>query len=403
MSKTDRMKYTDIKKRVFDVIQIGYSQNVISVAFDIFITGVILLNLFIVFFETFDASVPYADIIDRVELVTLIIFAIEYALRLWTAEYLYPNEHGKVRAVIHFIFSIYGLIDLITFLPGLLSMYFAVNFPLGIVAFRMLRVVRIFRLFRINRYYDAFNVINDVLREKKKQILSAVMIIFMLLMASSLIMYNLEHNAQPDSFRNAFSGMWWAVSTLLTVGYGDIYPITAAGRLVGIVLAFLGVGIVAVPTGIISAGFVEQYTKVKNIAATEDEYPIHFITIPIDEDNAWVGKRVADLGLTTGMLLVAIIRGNRTIVPKGTNPIQVNDRLVIAARAFERDSEIRLKEIYIREDSKWVNKTIKDFGISEDLMVVMIIRKDRSIIPNGNIGIHCNDKLLVVTKHVNLM
>ena len=77
-------------------------------------------------------------------------------------------------------------------------------------------------------------------------------------------MYGLEHEAQPDVFENAFSGFWWSVSTLLTVGYGDIYPITMPGKVFGIVITFLGVGMVAIPTGILSAGFVEQYTILKN-------------------------------------------------------------------------------------------------------------------------------------------
>ena len=90
--------------------------------------------------------------------------------------------------------------------------------------------------------------------------------IVMLMIASSLCMYSIEHNAQPEAFKNAFSGIWWSVSTLLTVGYGDIYPITTLGKFMAIVIAFLGVGMVAIPTGIISAGFVEHYSRIKQLA-----------------------------------------------------------------------------------------------------------------------------------------
>lgn len=98
-------------------------------------------------------------------------------------------------------------------------------------AFRMFRVMRFFRLFRINAYYDSFSVIAEVIDNKRQQLLSSVFIILVLMVASSLCTYSLEHEAQPDVFVNAFSGIWWSVSTLLTIGYGDIYPVTEVGKL----------------------------------------------------------------------------------------------------------------------------------------------------------------------------
>ena len=145
-----------------------------------------------------------------------------------------------------------GVVDILTIVP--------VFFLSGFVIFRMLRVARIFHLFRLNARYDSFNVITTVLYEKRNQIISSVFIVVILMLASSLCMYSVEHDAQPV-FRNAFSGVWWSMSTLLTVGYGDIYPITTLGRLMAICIAYLGVGVVAIPTGIISAGFVEQYQR----------------------------------------------------------------------------------------------------------------------------------------------
>ena len=178
---------------------------------------------------------------------------IEYILRVWTADYLYPDEKIKWKARTRFIISAYGLIDLFSIIPYFLPFIF----PAGAVAFRIFRVIRIFRLFRINAQYDAFNVITNVLKEKKNQLISSVCMIFILMLASSLCMYSLEHEAQPDQFKNAFSGLWWAVATLTTVGYGDIYPITPIGRFLGAIIAILGIGMVAVPTSILSAGFME--------------------------------------------------------------------------------------------------------------------------------------------------
>ena len=160
------------------------------------------------------------------------IFCVEY-IRIWTADFLYPTcTRGK--AIGKFLISYDGVVDLLTIIP--------VFFLSGFVAFRMLRVIRIFHLFRINSKYDSFNVIKMVLLRKSRQIISSMFIIFILMMASSLCMYSTEHAAQPGVFSNAFSGIWWAVSTVLTVGYeGDIYPITLLGkRIRPMVIAFDG-------------------------------------------------------------------------------------------------------------------------------------------------------------------
>ncbi len=324
---------TDTRKRIYRIITIGYTGDVPSRTFDVVIAAAILLNLFIIFFETFDASAAYIGILNVTELITVVIFTIEYILRLVTADYEKPGRSSFAASVVAFIFSLYGIIDLLSFLPYWLSFVFpATAIPVGVVAFRMLRVVRIMRLFRINRYYDAFNVITDVIKDKKNQIMSAVFIILMMVIASSIIMYSLEHDAQPDQFKNAFSGIWWAVSTLLTVGYGDIYPITSAGRFVGIILAFCGVGIVAIPTGIISAGFVQQYTRVKEMDKDGDGHADGDLMLYIHKDHGWIGKRMDELDLIEGTKVVALVRDGHTLPPKPDTIVIDGDSVVIGIK-----------------------------------------------------------------------
>ena len=280
------------KRRVFEIIQIGNKTDPASVCFDLFIVLSIFTNLFVTFYSTYESAAVYEDILGTVELVTIVIFTVEYILRLWTAGYLYPDKPVAV-AILQFVFSFYGLVDLLTFLPY----YLPVFFPAGAVAFRMLRVFRIFRLFRINSQYDAFNVIVDVLRDKKNQLVSSVCIIIIFLLASSMCMYSVEHEAQPEVFENAFSGIWWATSALLTVGYGDMYPVTTLGKFFAIIITFLGVGIVAIPTGIISAGFVERYARINNSmvvkAASESVIGV------LDEKHPWIGREYGDIELAT--------------------------------------------------------------------------------------------------------
>jgi voltage-gated potassium channel len=311
----------DRKKRIFDIIQIGQREDVVSRAFDIFIVAAIIANIAVLFLETFEQMDPYYELLHGIEAVTVAIFCVEYLLRIWTAEYLYPKL-SKKKAVLHFLVSFDGLVDLFTILP-----FFFLS---GFVALRMLRVVRIFHLFRLNASYDSFNVITSVLYEKKNQIISSVFIIFVLMLASSLCMYSAEYEAQPDVFNNAFSGMWWSISTILTVGYGDIYPITTLGRIMAIVISLLGVGVVAIPTGIISAGFVEQYTRMQK--DKESEQPVRMKdSMIVKEAGKAVGQTVEEIERSYDGELVAIVRKGAVIIPVDECVVEEGDIILFQA------------------------------------------------------------------------
>ena len=312
-----------LKRRLFEIIQLGYKEDRLSCACDYLIVLAIIANLAVLVINTFEISEKIQIYLDTVEAATVVIFVVEYILRIITADLLYPDR-GPVRSRLRFIFSLEGMIDLLALLP-----YFFLMLPAGIVAFRILRVFRVFHLFRINAQYDSFNVVLDVLRDKKEQILSSVILIFILMLASSVAIYSLEHEAQPEAFSNAFSGMWWSVSTLLTVGYGDIYPITIAGRIFTIITAFLGVGMVAIPTGIISAGFVERYTRIKSLTGEIAGTDMKLSVITLDKDHPWVGKRVRELELKDDSILVCIIRDGQSIVPKGNTIIHSDDLVTL--------------------------------------------------------------------------
>lgn len=246
-----------IKKRTFEIIQIGTRVDFWSRAFDYFIVFMILLSISVTFMLTFAELSMYADVMEAIEFFTIIVFIIEYALRVWTSDLLYPDLN-KQQAAIRFIFSFYGLVELLTIIS-----YFGPLYSNGMIALRIIRVTRILRLFQLNTNSDTFNVVADVLMDKKKQLLSSISMILMLMLAASLCMYGFEHEAQPDIYENAFSGIWWAMSTILTVGYGDIYPITIGGQIMAILIALLGVCVVAIPTGVISAGFVEYDNRMR--------------------------------------------------------------------------------------------------------------------------------------------
>lgn len=310
------------KKRIFDIIQIGKKEDFVSRAFDLIIVAAIIANIAVLFLETFDELSGYSYILYAIEMITIIIFSIEYLLRIWTAEYLYPDK-GRGGAILRFLVSFDGIIDLCTILP-----FF---FLTGFVVLRMMRVVRILHLFRINAYYDSLNVITSVLKEKRNQLISSIFVILVLMMASSLCMYSAEHVVQPEVFQNAFSGIWWSMATILTVGYGDIYPVTLLGQTMAIVISFLGVGVVAIPTGIISAGFVEQYTQMQDQNKFR-ETAKGTVSITVDAKSPFVGRGVKSVEEEYQIDIVVFIRNGAVIVPVDSTEIMLGDLLIYQAQ-----------------------------------------------------------------------
>lgn len=307
-----------MRRKIFNIIQIGDKSNIISRIFDYFIVVCILLNITCMILQTFDSLERISPMLDFCEIITLIIFIVEYCLRVWTADYLYP-DYSPCKARLKFLKSFNGIVDLLTIIPAF--------FLTGFVALRMLRVVRILKLFRLNARYDSFNVITSVLYDKRNQIISSVFIILILMTASSLCMYSAEHELQPDVFQNAFSGFWWAVNAVLTVGYGDIYPMTVLGKLMAIVISFLGVGVVAIPTGIISAGFVEQYSKSQNDVDYRSMDLPEIIEIRVDDKLCALNVKEAEVKCNFSILLV--VRDDLSVLPKDNLVLRLDDIIVV--------------------------------------------------------------------------
>lgn len=389
-------EWDDRRKRLFEIIEIGLPGDVASQVYDVFNILSIVINLVVSVMNTFDdLHARFGPWLVTIEAATVAFFAADFAMRLWTAKFLRPSL-TEPRAVLRYIFSFSGLVDLLSFLPY----YLPVFFPSGAVAFRMFRVARVFRLFRVNAYYDSLGVITQVISSKRQQLFSSVFILLVLMLASSLCMYSLEHDAQPEVFSNAFSGIWWSVSTLLTIGYGDIYPVTTMGKIFSIFITFLGVGMVAIPTGIISAGFVDQYTRIKRISEYADEDEVHFIRVALTEHDSWSGKTIQQLGLPHGVIVVAIQRGHEVVVPRGSVKLMDNDVLVLGAESVGSSDQhhIELKELELRQHNPWNGQRIRDLDISRQTLIVIVKRKGRMLIPNGDLTLHQGDRVILYTR-----
>ncbi len=382
------------RRKVANIIKIGAVDENFSRAYDFVNILAVLLNIAAVILFTFDYMEDnYGPLLLAVEAVTVAFFAVDYVLRLWTAYYTFPGN-TELQAIRKYAFSFTGIIDLLSFLPY----YLPVFFPVGTTVFKIFRVIRILRLFQINAYYDSLQIISDVISSKKQQLMSSVFIIVVLMLGSSLCMYSLENKAQPEVFSNAFSGLWWAASTVLTIGYGDIYPITTAGKLFGMFITFLGVGMVAIPTGIISAGFVDQYSRIKRVSEYAREEDIHFIKLRLKERDYWVGRMIKDLRLPHGMIIAMVRRGKENIVPKGNVTLLEGDTLILGAEALKDDKHIDLKEMVLLKQSPWNGMLIRDLDISRQTFIVMIKRNGTMLVPKGDLRLLEGDHVILYSQ-----
>jgi len=256
---------TSLRRKLFVILQPAAAGNVASKVCDVFITMLVLLSVLCVFAVTFELSPFWKARCWNFEAFASVVFTVEYLLRLLTADFLYPNE-TKCRAMWRYASSGMAIVDLLAILPYYLPMVFSGN----LLAIRIFRLLRLLRIFKLNRYFDSLAAIGTVIKSKSRELLGSMFFVALMLVISSLFIYSVEHDAQPEAFKNAFSGLWWAVATLTTVGYGDIYPVTVLGRLFGAVIALLGIGMVAIPTGIISSGLIQHMEKEDQEAESVD-------------------------------------------------------------------------------------------------------------------------------------
>ncbi len=242
-----------IKKRLYEILEIAAVGDMASKLFDIFIMTLITLNVIAVILATVERVDSQYQYYFRIfEIFSVTIFTIEYLLRLWTCT-INKNFRNSVTGRIKYILTPFAIIDLLAILPFYLPMII----PLDLRFVRAVRLFRLFRLFKMGRYSKAIFILKKVLKEKKEELILVIFVVFLLLIIFSSLMYFIEKEAQPEAFSSIPEAMWWGIITLTTVGYGDVYPITPLGKILGALIAFLGIGMFALPAGILGSGLVE--------------------------------------------------------------------------------------------------------------------------------------------------
>ncbi|MBA7517713.1 hypothetical protein ES705_09767 [subsurface metagenome] len=246
-----------IKKRTYEILEKALPGDVQSRIFDIFIMTLIILNIIAVVLGTVkNLAAQYHAFFKTFEIFSVLVFTIEYTLRLWscTTDQKYKDS---IKGRLRFASTPLVIVDLIAILPFYLPMII----PLDLRFIRILRLFRMFRMFKMGRYSESMKTLGNVLKAKKEELLITVSAVIVLLIVVSSIMYFVENEAQPEAFSSIPAAMWWGVATLTTVGYGDVYPVTVLGKFLGAIIALLGIGMFALPAGILGGGFVEEIQK----------------------------------------------------------------------------------------------------------------------------------------------
>lgn len=262
--------YDNLKKWIFETIDDTDETGKPNHCFDYFIISLIFLNIFAIFLE----SIPYyrdnySLFLSGFEIITVSVFSVEYILRIWTCNF-YKEYSHPIKGRIKFALTPKMLIDLLAVFP----FYLAITITLDPRIVNLFRLLRLFRIFKLLRYYGTIDVIMRVLKKNKDYFFAVFIILGILLIFTSYLIYAFESAAQPDKFGDMVASLWWSVVTLTTVGYGDIYPITPIGRFLTIGVLLIGIGIFALPTGIIASGFLEEMRATRE---ETDQVPSQFI------------------------------------------------------------------------------------------------------------------------------
>ena len=257
-----------IKRRTYDILEVARPKDRLSQTVQWFIITLILLNVAAFVLATVPAyQEAYGAFFLWFERFSVAVFTIEYLLRVWACTEDERFDHA-VTGRLRFMATPAAIIDLLAILP------FYIPRAVGTLDFRAIRALRLFRLLRLlklGRFSQSIVIFKEVIKNKRDQMFIAAIAVSILLVLASSLMYVAEHRMQPEAFSSIPASMWWGAITLTTVGYGDVTPVTTTGRILGGIIAVLGIGLFALPAGILSSGFEEALEQYKQDPEDEDE------------------------------------------------------------------------------------------------------------------------------------
>lgn len=242
------------RRRLYEILEVAESGDRLSKIDDIILTSLIIVNIIAVMLESLDGLSPeFRRTLRYIDVTSSIIFTIEYGLRIWVCTQNEQYRHGFTGRL-KFMMSPMVIVDLLAILPFYLPMFIV----LDLRSLRAIRLLRLVRIFKFHRYSESMQMFTKVLRKKSSELATVFFVVIILLIVASTLMYVLENKAQPEVFASIPAAMWWSVITMTTVGYGDAYPITLTGKFLASIIAIFGIGLFALPAGILGSGFIDE-------------------------------------------------------------------------------------------------------------------------------------------------
>lgn len=246
--------YPSIRQRIFQIMEEPVKGDRVARCFNFCIISLILINVVVVILET----VPFLHTMFFwefmiIDIISFAVFSIEYVLRIWVCT-CNPAFRGIITGRVRYALTLPALIDLLAIAP----FYLPLLMPIDLRMLRLLRLFRIVRILKLGRYSAAVRTFGQVIVQKKEQLLITLSVLLIAIVVASSLMFYAEHEAQPESFSSIPHTMWWALETLATVGYGDMYPVTPVGKVIGGIVVIVGIAIFALPTAILASGFIEH-------------------------------------------------------------------------------------------------------------------------------------------------
>jgi voltage-gated potassium channel len=245
-----------LRARFHDALEEGESRSRTRIYVSIFLVAVIVATVSAVALETMETlRAAYGTLFAAIEIFTVAVFTLDYALRWWVAPERDPTGASRPwRARLRYAASPFGVFDLLAVLPFYAGLLFPIDSD-------RLRVLRLLRLLKMARYAPGLSLFVAVLRAERRPLLAALLVMVVLLVVESGVMFMLERHAQPNIFASIPHTMWWAIVTMASVGYGDMVPITPAGKMLGGMVMILGIAMFAIPAGILATGFATEIRK----------------------------------------------------------------------------------------------------------------------------------------------
>ena len=254
------------KLRVYEILEATDPEDRVAEAINVFLLALVVLNVVAVVMETVDdVYLAHKVLFHYISGFSLLVFTIEYLLRIWSCD-VDPNYRHPLLGRLKFGLTPLAFVDLMVILPS----YLALAFPSDHTLLRSLRILWTFRLLKLHRYSESLQTIMNVIQASKRELAMSFTAIMFFLILSSTVIFFLEHDAQPQNFPNIPATMWWAVLTMTTVGM-NFYPVTPLGKVIGGLIIILGVATFALPTSILTSGFVDELQRRREEAAKELE------------------------------------------------------------------------------------------------------------------------------------